>query len=70
MSRDLFRRLASLEACGSASVPRYVVLWGNDRDPQLGSGVDVVQVAWVCPNGTEILALPHNGRDPLPSASR
>lgn len=69
MSRDLFRRLASLEARRSASLPRYVVLWGNDRDPIPDLGADVVQAAWIRPNSTAILALPHNRRDPLPSAA-
>lgn len=69
MSRDLFRRIVALECRRSASVPRYVVLWGNDRDPTPEPGADVVQVAWIRPNGTAILALPHNGRDPLPRCS-
>jgi len=66
MSRDLFRRIVALEASRSASVPRYVVLWGNDRDPRPDPDADVVAVAWIRPNGTAILKLPHNGRDPLP----
>jgi hypothetical protein len=65
VSRDLIRRLATLEARRSASVPRYVILWGNDRDPTPESSANLVQVAWVRPEGTTILALPHNGRDPL-----
>jgi len=69
MSRDLFRRLATLEARRFANLARYVVLWGNDRDPMPDVGANIVQVAWVRPNGTAILALPHNGRDPLAGCS-
>lgn len=64
--RDLTRRLSALEAQRSKSGYRQVVIVGpGDPSPPDGDDVHIIRIVAVNPAGEAVLALPHNGREPL-----
>lgn len=66
MSREHDRRLSALEKGRRSTLPRYAVLWGEHRlAVATGDAGHLPRVAWVKPDNTCMLILPHNGRDQL-----
>jgi hypothetical protein len=64
--RDLTRRLSALEARRSKCGYRHVVIVGpGDSSPPDGDSIHIIRIVAVNPTGEAVLALPHNGREPL-----
>lgn len=64
--RDLTRRLSALEAQRSKGSYRQVVIVGpGEPSPPDGDDIQIIRIVAVNPAGEAVVALPHNGREPL-----
>jgi hypothetical protein len=69
--RDLTRRLSALEARRSKRGYRQVVIVGpGEPSPPDGDDIHIIRIVAVNPGGEAVLALPHNGREPLSELTR
>jgi hypothetical protein len=68
--RDLTRRLSALEAQRSKRGYRQVVIGPGEPSPPDSDDIHIIRIVAVNPAGEAVLALPHNGREPLSEFTR